>query len=236
MRRPAKLERAGALTPRDRIWAAIRIFGASLGNPWFSVAEIMVLSGQRADTVLSYLAGLDKAGFVELVLELHVQKSANKCRVLKHFRLKRDVGVEAPRVNADGKPVTQGIGREQLWRAMRILKTFECGALAAAASTEAHPVAVEEAKHYVKFLTRAGYLRQIEPSRGPLAALYSFLRARDTGPRAPLIARDKCVMDGNTGQIVFPPSPILPPQAGEGGVKHAVLGRRERKTGGAHGE
>ena len=57
MRRPATLERAGALTPRDRIWAAIRAFGTA-GGIWFSVAEIMVLSEQRADTVLSYLTGL----------------------------------------------------------------------------------------------------------------------------------------------------------------------------------
>ena len=45
MRRTARLERAGALTPRDRMWAAMRGFGAR-GRPGarpFSVAEIMVL-------------------------------------------------------------------------------------------------------------------------------------------------------------------------------------------------
>lgn len=208
MRKPAKLERAGALTPRDRIWAAVRVFGASLGNPWFSVAEIMVLSEQRADTVLTYLSGLDKAGFVELVLELHVQKLADKCRVLKHFRLKRDVGVEAPRVTADGKPVTQGIGRDQMWRAMRVLKSFDWRDLAAAASTEQHQVSIEEARTYTHLLSRAGYLHLERKGFGRTTSRYRFVRSRDSGPRAPLITAKKEVMDGNTGQIVLWPKKI----------------------------
>lgn len=203
MRKPARLERAGALTPRDRIWAAVRRFGAHFGCPWFSVAEIMVLSDQRADTVLSYLTALEKAGFVELVAEIHIRDLSVISRVLKHFRLKRDVGVEAPRVTSDGKPVTQGIGRDQMWRSMRVLKSFDCRELAAAASTEQHQVAVDEAKTYVKFLARAGYLRLEHKGTGRVGSRYGFVRARDTGPRAPLITGKKEVMDANTGQIVL---------------------------------
>ena len=206
MRRPARLERAGALTPRDRIWAAIRAFGT--GDP-FSVAEVMVLSEQRADTTLSYLRGLTAAGY----LTAGAPRPLMQRREFSRFKLVRDIGVEAPRVDADGKTITQGIGREQLWRAMRILKTFDCVALAAAASTQAHQVAVQEAKSYVKFLARAGYLQLVEKSAGPIAARYRFVRARDTGPRAPLVARDKSVMDGNTGDVVYDPSRQL--QGGE---------------------
>lgn len=204
MRRPAKLERAGALTPRDRIWAAVRIFGPSLGGPWFSVAEIMVLSDQRADTVLSYLTALSKAKFVEVVADIRAAALGERCRVLRKFQLLRDVGVEAPRVDADGKPVTQGIGRDQMWRAMRVVKNFDCRALAAAASTAQHPVSIEEVKTYVRFLTRAGYLAD-RPGIGRIATSYSFIRSRDTGPRAPLVTRDKSVIDGNTGAVVYEP-------------------------------
>ena len=207
MRRPAKLERAGALTPRDRIWAAIRAFG--LADSW-SVAEIMVLSEQRADTVLSYLRGLEKAGYIRRP-EARIAPPRTAARPVARprrefavFCLVRDIGVEAPRVGADGKPVTQGIGREQLWRAMRILRgDFNWCELVAAASTERHVVSMDEAKTYVKFLARAGYLVLMRASRGTQPARYRFMRARDTGPRAPLIARDKSVMDGNTGQIVL---------------------------------
>lgn len=200
MRRPAKLERAGALTPRDRMWAAIRVFGTS-GGVTFSVAEIMVLSEQRADTALSYLGGLAKAGY--LADAGQAMPGFLKRRELRRYRLVRDCGVEAPRVDADGKPVTMGIGREQLWRAMRILKDFDCHALAAAASTEAHLVTVADTKNYVKFLGRAGYLQVVRKSKGTIPARYRFVRVRDTGPRPPLVNRDKSVMDGNTGQIVL---------------------------------
>mgnify|MGYP001620106106 CR=1 FL=1 len=95
MRRPACLERAGALTPRDRIWASMRSFGKGNG---FSVAEVMVLSEQRADTVLSYLAGLQKAGFVEISGNGKAQRPAlrprRECNV---YYIVRDIGVDAPR-------------------------------------------------------------------------------------------------------------------------------------------
>ncbi|MDP1674087.1 MAG: hypothetical protein Q8L65_13385, partial [Burkholderiales bacterium] len=83
MRRPARLERAGAMTPRDRMWAAIRDFGK--GNT-FSVAEIMLLSEQRADTVLPYITGLTKAGFL---LEAEKRPTNRPRREFRWFYLER---------------------------------------------------------------------------------------------------------------------------------------------------
>lgn len=199
MRKPARLERAGALTPRDRIWAATRSFGRAES---FSVAEIMVLAEQRADTVLTYLESLRKAGFVERSGEA-LRPTARPRRECALFWLERDVGVEAPRIDASGKPVTQGTGRDQMWRAMRVLKSFDRRELAAAASTEQHPVALGEVKTYTCFLARAGYLQLDRKGSGRTAARFRFVRSRDTGPRAPLITSKKEVMDGNTGQIVL---------------------------------
>lgn len=216
MRRPAKLERAGALTPRDRIWAAVRSFGRAAS---FSVAEIMVLSEQRADTVLSYFAGLRKAEYIERSGEA-LRPTARPRRECALFWLNRDVGVEAPRVTADGAPVTQGVGRDQMWRSMRVLKSFDCRALAAAASTEQHAVAVDEATTYLRLLSRAGYLRLDRKGTGRARAIYSFVRSRDTGPRAPLITRDKSVMDGNTGVVVYE-SRIPSHESGATGGSHA---------------
>lgn len=212
MRRPARLERAGALTPRDRIWAAIRRFG--VGAP-FSVAEIMLLSGeradapldfangQRADTTLEYLRGLSRAG----VLADGGARLVNRpVRELQWFRLVKDIGVDAPRVDRNGKPVTQGAGRDQMWRSARVLKEFDYRDLAAAASTEAHPVSIEEAQTYIRFLKLGGYVRVARAAtyghHGAAERLH-FIKARDTGPRAPIVTRDKSVMDGNTGEIVF---------------------------------
>ncbi len=199
MRKPARLERAGAMTPRDRMWAAVRDFGK--GNT-FSVAEIMLLSEQRADTVLPYVNGLAKAGY----LESGVERPTNRPkREFRWFSLARDVGVEAPRVDANGKPVTQGIGGEQMWNAMRAMKSaFGARELAIAATTEEHAVAHATAKRYARDLATAGYLKVARESTGGRHSerLYQFIKSRNTGPRAPLITAQKQVMDGNTGQIV----------------------------------
>lgn len=198
MRKLARLERAGALTPRDRLWAAMRDFG--VGNT-FSVAEIMLLSEQRADTALSYVKGLQLAGY----LEYFAPRPNNRPRrELQWFRLVRDVGVEAPRVDANGKPVTQGIGGEQMWNAMRAIKgAFGARELSIAASTEAHVVAYETAKRYARALAQAGYLAVVRESKGGRGAeqLYRFIKSRNTGPRAPLITSERQVIDGNTGEI-----------------------------------
>lgn len=200
MRRPARIERAGALTPRDRIWAAIRDFG--LGH-LFSVAEIMLLSEQRADTVLPYLGGLSKAGYVKAANKRPVNRPR---REFQWFSLERDVGVEAPRVDANGKPVTQGLGGQQMWNAMRAMKgEFGARELALAASTEAHTVQLATAKRYARALGYAGYLAVVHVSTGGRheQQLYRFIKTRNTGPRAPMITAERQVIDGNTGQVML---------------------------------
>ena len=207
MRRPARLERAGALTPRDRIWSAIRRFGrVGEGDARaFSVVEIMTLSGQRDDTALSYLRALEKAGYVSAGGEAPL--ALRRRREFRCFRLVRDVGVDAPRVKADGSPAEENAGREQMWRAVRILREFDFRELSVAASTEEHPVAPDEAQSYMRFLKLGGYLAVARPARSgnqnPAPERLRFIRSRNTGPRAPLVTREKSVLDGNSGAVVY---------------------------------
>jgi len=204
MRRPAHLERAGALTPRDRVWSAIRALGE------FSVADIMVLSEQRDDTALTYLRGLEKAGIVK---PADSSAYAARRREFRRFRLVRDVGAHAPRVDGDGKEVTQGIGRQQLWNAMRRVGGSFGWRDLMLSCTAGHRPAESEAKAYVRLLARAGYLGIDRPWTSHREGRYQFIRARDTGPRAPIVTRAKQVMDANTGDIVYDPNLEL--QGGE---------------------
>lgn len=209
MRKPARLERAGALTPRDRMWAVIRTFG--MGNE-FSVAEIVVLSGQDTGTVMPYLTGLCAGGYVapeQHPKERPIFAPRRECR---RFMLILDIGVEAPRVTRDGKPVTQGTGREQMWTVVRKFKGgFDWRDIVLACPV--NPTGAE-AKYYLKYLALAGYLRIAVRGRATgrsaggsggtgAATQYEFIRARDTGPRAPIVSRDRSVMDANTGKIMF---------------------------------
>lgn len=209
MRRPARLERAGALTPRDRIWSAIRSFGL---HEEFSIAEIMVLTAHQVDgrtewvqaaTVLPYIEGLANAKppyvYQTGIAQRPAMRPVRECR---RFRLLRDVGAHAPNVRRDGKPALEAAGQLQMWNAARKHKgPFDWRAIALCCPG----TPMGTVKCYLKFLSRAGYLRTVNEGRGGKPSVFEFIRARDTGPRAPLVSADKSVMDGNTGDIVLNP-------------------------------
>jgi len=59
--------------------------------------------------IRAYTKGLVNAG--------HLQREGET------FSLVRDIGVDAPRVRDDGRRVTVGARREQIWRTLKILVT-----------------------------------------------------------------------------------------------------------------
>ncbi len=183
------------MTPRDRMWAAIRSFGLMRE---FALAEIMVLTEQRADTTLSYLDALAAADFVR-----ETRRDRHPRRECRRFELLRDVGVNAPRVNREGDPVGSP-GHQAMWNVMRRERgRFGWRDLVHRASTTEHRIDDEVAQVYVRQLTRAGYLRREQAPRAGIEAQYVFVRQRDTGPRAPTIGARRSVRDGNTGELVY---------------------------------
>jgi len=90
-----------------------------------------------------------------------------------------------------------------MWRSMKILKRFSLADLIACSCTEEHPIAVEEAKTYIQYLVRAGYLRKMTKGNADTA---SYMMIRWTGPKAPMIQRIKQVWDQNLKVVVWPPA------------------------------
>jgi hypothetical protein len=196
MRRPARLERAGALTPRDRIWSAIRSFGHAMS---FSVAELMVISEEPYGTVILYLEAMRIGGFLRRSDEVRPMRPPRA--ELNVYWLERDVGVEAPRLTREGKPETEHLGQQQMWTFMRKMKVlFDWRELVQGCP---HPVSLHAAKLYLRLLARAGYLIVGTAARGTIPASYRFVRARNTGPRAPIISGHSKVIDCNTGAVVY---------------------------------
>lgn len=206
-RKPARLERHGAMTNRDLMWHAIRLLHAS--GSAFSVAEIMVLATHwRAPegatvapldeaTVATYLDSLEKGDYL---VRVH---SASSYRCMRAYQMNRDVGVHAPHLDKNGKPTSDNPARDQMWRAMKTMKaSFDWRELAQAASTEACVVSDHEAKFYCAQLERAGYLTVDVRGKRHAFNRYRFVRARNTGPRAPIVGRDLTVMDGNIGVVM----------------------------------
>lgn len=199
-RKPAHLEQAGPKpTGRRAVWAAIRAQRSG-----FTLASLERATRIHRDTIRTYLRGLEAAGYVARAPDSSPAA----------FNLVHDIGIEAPRVTRDGKPVTQGLAREQMWRTMRMLGgDWSWRDLAIAASVEAVPVAEADAKDYCANLARAGYLLIVAAGHGASGdskaapTRYRFVPARNTGPRPPMVQRLSSIFDPNLGRIVWQEAP-----------------------------
>lgn len=163
---------------RQAIWDGIK----SHPEAAFTITEIAKYTRLEVSTVRDYIIGLLKAGYLGGT---------------KEYFLIKDTGVDAPRVRKDGTPVTQGRGRQQMWNAMRVLKTFTALELAFNASTEEHQTAESEAKSYCLALFKAGYLVRRKASQ------YQLLAPMWTGPQPPQIQRTKQIYDPNLKRVVW---------------------------------
>lgn len=189
-RKPIQTELAGGKSQRQRIWDLIR----KMKNG-FDQRDVTP-GGVPNDTARDYLRGLANGGFLTVTLQ-------GKAPVAKSiYKLARDIGAEAPRVNRKGEVVTQGQGNEAIWGAMQALGSFSPRVLAEMSGAPEQTV-----KTYCKMLERADYLtveRQGKGTgRGGIQTQYRLLKSRVSGPRPPMITRLKAVYDPNIHEIVW---------------------------------
>ncbi|BBF84413.1 phage protein [Aquitalea magnusonii] len=203
-RRPAHLEMAGGKPKRQRIWEAIRTLKE------FNLINCAHKADVDMDTTKTYLQTLERAGFIE---DVSGKRGGHD---EKRWQLARDIGMEAPRLTKEGKPVTQGMGTTNMWRVMRLTKgDFDYLEIARSASTPEHQVKPETARSYLKALHSAGYLDMVvapqtkpamkggkTPARWRLLP-YNRINSKKPGPRAPMIQRLKRVFDPNWAEVVF---------------------------------
>lgn len=177
------MDKRKGLDTRQAVWDAIR------DKRTFTVRELREETLLGMDTVRDYVKGLEAAGYIIGCLDpTDLGKPAM-------WMLVNDIGIEAPRVRKDGTPVTQGQGRENMWNAMRIIRTFTARELAVAARTPDCFVKESTAADYAKHLCHAGYL-----SKRP-DGCYVMLPTAYTGPKAPMIQRTKQVWDPNQCKV-----------------------------------
>lgn len=176
----------------EALWEHIKSFEARV----FTVPDVEKLTNVRRDTVRDYVKRLLRAGYIEEAVNPY--GPAKAYRLLKAPR-------HAPRLQRSGGTVTQGLGRQQLWRTIKMIGSFTSQDLAIAASTEEVTVAKGYADDYIKFLVRAGYLRVMKKSvTGVSTAVYRMIPGKYTGPDAPMIQRIKRVYDPNLKKVVWP--------------------------------
>lgn len=197
-RKPAHLEAQGPKGDRQFMWEAMRKLHKS--GDLFTVNDVWksTTGNGPKGRVRDYITGLVAAG------HLKARPTPGKAT---EYELVKDCGIEAPRVRKDGTEVTQGRGREQMWRTIKIIGDFTARDLAQAASTPAFPVAENTAKDYCTMLAGAEYLATISPGSPGVPARYRLMQSRWTGPRAPMIQRLKQLYDPNTGEVVYRRNP-----------------------------
>lgn len=197
-RKPIHLEQRGGKGNRQRIWEAIRAKRDGL-----TCYELARRAGVDDETVRSYLQSLINGGY--LVHEDGGPAGRQNDYTTRPMKLVQDCGSEAPALCRDGRPSTQGMGNEAMWRTLRIIG--ECGPkeLAAYASAST-PVALETAKRYLRWLAKAGYVQVIRRP-GQRAHRYKLAPGRYTGPRPPMIQRTRQVYDPNLAKVVWAEAP-----------------------------
>lgn len=190
-RKPITLELAGGKSQRQRIWEAV----LTTTGKTFELADVTP-GGVPDDISRDYLRGLTLAGYLELI------QQGKAPRVRAMWKLLRESGAEAPRVNRRGIEATQGRGNEAIWGAMQALGSFTPRVLAEMAGIKESTV-----KSYCFALSHAGYLTVERQGKGNgcggIQAQYRLLKSRVQGPRPPMITRLKAVYDPNIHQIVW---------------------------------
>lgn len=182
------IDKSKTLRGQEYYWSVIRTLGADGGR--FTVSAVADETNGEREVVREYMRRLEKARYIE-----RAGRRENDSAVL--YTIAKDSRF-APRVRRDGSlvPPTK---QDHMWRAIKMLKRFTLGDLAAAASTEEVTVSEVHAADYLKHLANAGYVRRVGTS--PVA--YTLLPDKNTGPRAPYIQRVKQVFDPNLNKVVW---------------------------------
>ena len=165
----------------------------------FTVTDISLRVDMHRKSIINHVKRLEMGGYVQKREDFDTAE-AHEDRF--HYVLVKDAGVHVPRLDREGKPVTQGAGNKNIWRTMRKLKEFSPLDVQVHASTEKVQVKINTVKAYCTTLERAGYLRAVVKSKSRHQhSRYRLIR--DTGPNPPQIQRTKQLYDPNLNTVTY---------------------------------
>jgi hypothetical protein len=118
------------------------------------------------------------------------------------FEVETDGARKMFRADADFVRLAGRTAEDNMWTAMRKLRSFSPSTIAAHATTEAVAVTVDEAAAYCRVLLAAEYLGVTRRAAPNLKREAIYRLANETGPKAPLPARVRAIRDPNNGRIV----------------------------------
>lgn len=107
------------------------------------------------------------------------------------------------RVDADFVRLPNRSPEDNMWTAMRKLRSFSPSTIASHATTEDIAVTLAEASAYCQVLLAAEYLAVTRRAAPTIKREAIYRLANETGPKAPVPARVRAIRDPNTGRIVL---------------------------------
>lgn len=164
-----------------------------------------------AEAAFAYAATLDEFGYAEIsikigVTEDHVRKIVRKWKAADLLdEVRSGHGLRSAwKVKTGAKFALAAKARspeQNMWTAMRQLKSFTPRDLAAHATTDETPVPLEAAQEYCRSLMGAEYLAVVRKAvPGKTEPIYRL--TKNTGPRAPREKRVRAVIDANTEETI----------------------------------
>lgn len=163
-----------------------------LVGPW-TLTMIEDRSNVDRESIRDFVRRLVKGGFAEKV-GTAPQRGTGKTASTTYKLLKRPL--LAPRLERSGKERDE-VQRETLWRAIKMLGTFDATELAQTTETVTHQIAYK----YLLALHAAGVIAQVGDSKSLRSS--SFRLVRNLGARAPVITKvDQLLFDPNSGTVV----------------------------------
>lgn len=194
-RKSINVELRALKTPRERVWEAVLLIDGGKGGQFDKTAVQDHCNPMVSWTLVDdYFDDLEKAGYLKRVGGTGVSKGVMGKPIQFVLAKRQD---ETPRISVKGTKVTQGSGQEAMWRAMKVLSTFDYTDIAKAATLGTLVVTPQTAKVYVAQMARAGYLLTVRPSKPGTPAKHRL--GKNTGPNAPAITKCKCIFDRNLG-------------------------------------
>ncbi|CDX20195.1 conserved hypothetical protein [Mesorhizobium sp. ORS 3359] len=156
-------------------------------GPW-TIRQVGDRTNSSLKIVDNYVRRLLLAEFVTVVAT-EARKGPGNFAQARYFRLTEKCPLVAPRIKQDGTVLPE-TGNEQVWRAIRMLKSFSALELHQHCASD---VAPGSAGNYARALAAAGVVVGTWPN---------YRLVRDLGPQAPKLLSARMVFDPNATAVL----------------------------------
>lgn len=176
----------------EPIWAAM--MQLTQRNNAFAVRDLVVRLDIGPEVIRDYLRRCLAGGYI-------VEAGVSDTRA--QLYAVAVPSASAPRLMANGKPLTRALIADHLWRALKMLRGEPVTArrLALLASTDELSIPEASARRYLLALEAAGYIKPHGSKRGPQGQ-FRLMPHMNTGPMPPCLQRATFVYDFNRREIV----------------------------------